>query len=244
MKNFEKARLFNIIKQIDQLFSSRRPRGGRKPLIDATWFRSQIRCSPKVMTQAKKALGVKSKQVAGRHVWQFPTRTLEDALASTGRTGRGFVTRAKPDLTPVYANFLQDYFTGNNYQLTADEMAREFRGNGLHLRKFQCAARREIEARRFMKDGHWYWVWGGPAVQQWLEDLLSKGKMNQEDVYAAGAAKGWSTQVVWDARQKLGGIKNKKIGGITYWYDMNVSHEFDAAPTSPQELRGAAELIG
>jgi hypothetical protein len=230
MRIKDRKRVTQIIRQIHRLFPKYTT--GRKPKIASAEALEQVSGSHVSIIRARRALGVISQKIAGRWYWMYPKRTLAEALEYMSARhvhNKGNAYKAPQDFTQRHAEEAQEQLTEylsrySNYCSSALDARDYLRGLHIHTTgKAISTARKEMEIKNVLIDGHWYWVWGGPEVQEWLESVLENGPVPEDDVLKkAWEEKKWSSHVVFNARYRLGHMIPKTvINGKLCWYDIN-----------------------
>lgn len=179
MKNYEKKRASLVVRQIWALFTLHAKKS-HKPKLSAKECLSQVGGSHATVIKARQALDVRSVKIAGTYRWEYPRRTLEQALVILGRNSTANLYKVRKDrrhqILPTTIKSLSEIMTSFGCDALVKHIHAECRSYGMTRaeRRLLYPAKKELGIIGVWQPDGWHWLYISPTLKSWVEKMVTQ----------------------------------------------------------------------
>lgn len=176
--------------------------------------------SKKLIYRCKKKMDILSYRMGGEWVWASKNLKRADLVMKKERAkidaGVAHIVREREDSEST--RMLRALCTVHPYAFVRSEIVDQLPYQKVTLQ----LAKRRIGIVHRKVDGIWMWLYPmAPEVREWLVRFLSFGDAPVQHILHVAREKGWINELVLLVKSKMGNIRVRIEGEISYWCDIN-----------------------
>jgi|SRR5579859_120369 len=229
-------RMQELIDEISETFKYYIRHEPNSKRVEAKMFEHlKEKYSPPQITKARIILGIRSVCGSGKNwrtwYWSIPTANPETALENwQANNSRSKVVKndAQKHLDRVSggaAKALQHVMEQLNLYAENKVVRKEIEARG-YSRNTTNQYKSILKISSYNENGKRVWVWGNRDVQDWIENLLSKGPKREDEIFELSK---WRKLVLADARDRMGTVIREHKNGEWWWKDINCKIDIKAS---------------